>query len=168
MGSSPFPLPAWPITLCLGPSADLALGLPLHPTPPASGCPHALPGGAGAHVHPRRTTHRPPPPMQTRACKYVPDPYLHKRPARTAFSPHSGPRTRVHAGRTAHRAPRTDTQRLVRGSGQGGGLAAETGQPPPRGDLASLGCGQRVSQAVARKPQGRRVPAGRVQSPAEP
>lgn len=77
---------------CLGPSTDLALGLLPHPTPPASGCPHALPGGAGAHVHPSRPIHRPPP-MQTRACKYVPGPYLHTLPSRTAFSPRSGPRT---------------------------------------------------------------------------
>lgn len=50
-------------------------------------------------------------------------------------------------------------------AGAGGGPAAEFGQPPPRGDPASLGCGQRVSQDLARKPQGRPVPAGRVQGP---
>lgn len=50
-------------------------------------------------------------------------------------------------------------------AGAGGGPAAEFGQPPPPGDPASLGCGQRVSQALARKPQGRPVPAGRVQGP---
>lgn len=50
-------------------------------------------------------------------------------------------------------------------AGAGGGPAAEFGQPTPRGDPASLGCGQRVSQDLARKPQGRPVPAGRVQGP---
>lgn len=94
------------------------------------------------------------PRMQTRACKYVRGPHLHTRPSRTAFSPHSGPGTRVHTGRPAHRAP-TDLHPKTGGRLEtGGGPAAESGQPPPRGDPASLGCVQRVSQAVARKPQG--------------
>lgn len=97
--------------------------------------------------------------MQTRACKYVPGPYLHTRPSRTAFSPRSGPR----APSPTDRHPKTGGR-----AGAGGGPAAESGQPPPRGDPASLGCGQRVSQAVARKPQGRPVPVGRVQGPAAP
>ena len=110
-------------------------------------------------MHPSRPIHRPPPPMQTRACKYVPGAYLHPRPSRTAFSPRSGPR----APSPTDRHPKTGGR-----AGAGGGPAAESGQPPPRGDPASLGCGQRVSQAVARKPQGRPVPVGRVQGPAAP
>lgn len=78
--------------------------------------------------------------------------------ARHTCAPQEGPCTHAHGP-----TPKTGGR-----SGAGGGLASESGEPPPRGDPASLGCGQRVSQAVARKPQGRPVPAGRVQGPAAP
>lgn len=161
MASTRLPLPAPPIILVAGALSQPGFG--------ASGCPHALPGGITAHVHPSRLMSMPLPRMQTRACKYVRGPHLHTRPSRTAFSPRSGPGgTRVHTGRPAHRAP-TDRHPKTGGRpGTRGGPAAESGQPPPRGDPASLGCVQRVSQAVARKPQGRPVSVGRVQGPAAP
>lgn len=55
----------------------------------------------------------------------------------------SGPRTRVHAGRIQPHRQTPKDQRDIR---SGGGPAKESGQPPPRGEPASLGCGQRVSQ----------------------
>lgn len=67
--------------------------------------------------------------------------------------------------RTEPYGPTPKDWREVRSRGR---PAAESRQPPPQGDPASLGCSQRVSQAVARKPQGRPVPAGRVQGPAAP
>ncbi|XP_062946090.1 basic salivary proline-rich protein 3-like [Cynocephalus volans] len=163
--SASFSLTAPPITLVPGAHSRLRFGAAAAPDPATSGCPQAPPGGAEAHVHPSRLTHRPPPRMQTRACTYVHGPHLHRRPYKTALSPRSGP------GPTcASRAPgpRTDARMPAGGPGAVDGRAAEPGQPPPRGDPSSLGCGQRVSQAVARKPQGRPVPEGRVQGPAAP
>lgn len=89
-------------------------------------------------------------------------------PLQNCVLPSLGPRHTC-ARRQARAQRPTDRHPKIGGRpGAGGGPAAESGQPPPRGDPASLGCGQRVSQVVARKPQGRPVPAGRVQGPAAP
>lgn len=109
--STHFPLPDRPRTQVPGALRRPSFG--------ASGCPYALPGGTGAHVHLSRLTYRLPPRMQTRASKSVHGPHLHTLPSRTAFSPRSGPGTCVHAGRPAHRAPPTDTQRLAGDPEQG-------------------------------------------------
>lgn len=160
LASTHFPPPSPPIISLLGALNRPGFG--------ASGYPHALPSGTRAHVHPSRLMYRPPPRMQTRACKYVRGPHLHTRSSRTAFLPRSGPGTRVHAGRPSHRAP-TDRHPKTGGRlGAGGSPAAESGQPLPQGDPAGLGCVQRVSQALARKPQGRPVPVGCVHGPAVP
>lgn len=79
LASTHFPPPSPPIILLLGALSRPGFG--------ASGCPHALPGGTRAHVHPSRLMYRPPPRMQTRAYKYVRGPHLHTRPSRTAFLP---------------------------------------------------------------------------------
>lgn len=70
----------------------------------------------------------------------------------------AGPRIEPHQ-------PTPKDWREIRSRGRPG---HRTRQPPPQGDPASLGCGQWVSQAVAKKPQGHPVPAGRVHGPAVP
>lgn len=110
------------------------------------------------HVHPSGLIHRLPPRMQSCSCTYMHGPNLHTCPPHppTVLFLSSG--TRVKKPRDSrwepHGSTPADCTEIQKAGGEGGVQPQSPGSHLLRGDPASLGCGQqRVSQAVARKPQ---------------